>query len=153
MASEEKVVEIVKISDDLPEQRGSKKHLTRRSFSRELKLHVLKWFHKNGKKVIVASRKFKVDRKLVGRWVKEEELIRNQKVRSKAGCRGRKPLYLEVEKKLHDEFKEMRNGARLSSIAGSILVSNSCWKKIITEKLPISRHLIAGSPRFSKDMV
>lgn len=46
-----------------------------------------------------------------------------------------------------------RRMAKLSSDGGLILVWNSCWKSRIQAKQTTSRHQIAGSLRFVKDMV
>ena len=72
----------------------------RKSYSRELKLEIVKWFHDNGKNVLQTSNKFKVDRKQVREWVKQEEIIIKQNKASFAKRRGT-VKYPLLEKKLY----------------------------------------------------
>lgn len=80
---------------------------SRRSFTREFKLSVVQWFHSHGKNILRTSSNFKVDRKQVRQWIKNEEQIRKQKGTSKS-VRGRKALYPLLEKRLIEEFSERR---------------------------------------------
>lgn len=78
---------------------------TRRSFTREFKLSVIQWFHSNDKNILRTASYFKIDRKQVRQWIKNEEKIRKQKRKS---VRGRKEMYPLFEKKLFEEFSERR---------------------------------------------
>jgi transposase-like protein len=80
---------------------------TRCSFTREFKLSVIQWFHSNDKNILRTASYFKIDRKQVRQWIKNEEKIRKQKRKSKT-VRGRKEMYPLFEKKLFEEFSERR---------------------------------------------
>ena len=52
---------------------------SRRSFTREFKLSVIQWFHLHNKNILQTASYFKIDRKQVRQWIRNEEKIRKQK--------------------------------------------------------------------------
>lgn len=85
---------------------------TRKSYPREFKLAVVRWYYENGKNISRTSLHFEVDRKQVRNWLKNESVIRKQKSKSKT-IRGRKAQYPLVETKLLAEFKEQRKRGKI----------------------------------------
>ena len=81
---------------------------SRRSFIREFKLH---YQYNNGKIVNQASKKFKVDRKQIGNWVKNEEVIQKQKWTSRSTRHG-KVMFPIMEKELYKKFIDTRKERR-----------------------------------------
>ena len=79
----------------------------RRSFTREFKLGVIKYYHNHGKSIHGTSDKYKVDRKQVRSWLNKEESIVGQKKRSKSQRHG-KVSFPELEQKIYDEFTQKR---------------------------------------------
>ena len=84
----------------------------RRSYTREFKLGVIKYYRKHGESIHRTSDHYKVDRKQVRNWLKKEVNIIGQKKKSKAQRFG-KVRYPELEKKLYDEFIEKRKEGRI----------------------------------------
>lgn len=91
----------------------SERKIARKAYSREFKLNVVSWVFKNGKKVNLTARNFQIDKKMVRTWITAEAKIRKQKPHSKASGRGRQALFPSIEKKLHEEFKTMRNDGKI----------------------------------------
>ena len=83
--------------------------LKRRSYTREYKLSVVKWYMLNNKNKAVTARKFKLDRKQVRQWVQNENLIKETKQftrKNHSGCPTKYPI---AEQKLHEEFTSLRS--------------------------------------------
>ena len=80
-----------------------------KSYAREFKLTVVRWFHENGKNAHQTSQHFNLDRRQVRNWVKAEEKIKKQKLNAKASGRGWRAHFPEAEKQLHNEFLKMRS--------------------------------------------
>ena len=80
----------------------------RRSYSREFKLSVGKWVEDNNQTLASASRHFKIDRKQIRSWTKENTKIIKQKYKSKASGRGCTARFPGMEIRLIEEYKEMR---------------------------------------------
>ena len=57
--------------------------VSRRTFTRELKLEVIIWHFSNGKNINKTANKFEIDRKQIRNWIKDERKIRKQKRKSK----------------------------------------------------------------------
>ena len=93
---------------------------SRRSFTREFKLSVIQWFHSHNKNILQTASYFKIDRKLVRQWMRNEEKIRKQKRNSK-GVRGRKAMFPLLEEKLLDEFTERRSQGKIVKKLSSLI--------------------------------
>lgn len=85
---------------------------SRRSFTWEFKLSVIQWFYSHNKNILQTASYFKIDRKQVRQWIRNEEKIRKQKRKSKS-VRGRKAKYPLLEKKLLEEFSERRSQGKI----------------------------------------
>ena len=68
---------------------GEKKDSSK-SFRREFTLAAIKWYKRNGKNKAHIAKQLKVDRKVVKNWMKNEEKIKNSKVRTRKIKSGRK---------------------------------------------------------------
>ena len=80
----------------------------RHSYTRKFKLKVSDRYMNNGKNIARRAQMFGVDRKQVRTWLKNEEIIQQQKHSSKAfggGCTAKYPI---VEDDLYAEYKEAR---------------------------------------------
>ena len=88
---------------------GADESKRRNSYRHEFKLKVINCFYDNRENIAHAAVRFKVDRKQVRNWVRDELKIRSkqklQKVRS-----GRTAAYPNAEKALLDKFVKMREG-------------------------------------------
>ena len=80
----------------------------RHSYTREFKLKVSYWYMNNGKNMARTAQMFRVDRKQVRTWLKNEEIIHQQKHSSKASARGCTAKYPIMEDALYAEYKEAR---------------------------------------------
>ena len=80
----------------------------RKSYSREEKLKVIKYYHDNGKNLYKTCKRFSMNSKSVMRWVKDEEKIRGSNKGSKRVNFDRRAQYPEMEVKLFMEYKELR---------------------------------------------
>ena len=105
--------------------------ISRRSFTREFKLSAIQWFHAHDKNILQTALHYKVDRKQIRQWVKNEEKIRKQNRNSKS-VRGRKAVYPELEKKLLDEFSQRRAQGKI--VKKWWFISRA--KKLLTELHP-----------------
>ena len=93
---------------------------SRRSFTREFKLSVIQWFHSHNKNILQTASYFKIDRKQVRQWIRNEEKIRKQKRNSK-GVRGRRAMYPLLEEKLLEEFTERRSQGKIVKKLSSLI--------------------------------
>ena len=80
----------------------------RKSYSREEKLKVVKYYYDNGKNLYQTCKRFSMNSKSVMRWVKDEEKIRGSSKGSKRVKFERRAQYPEMEAKLYMEYKELR---------------------------------------------
>lgn len=89
----------------------------RQSYSREYKLAVLDWHHRNGSVKNKTARHFAISRQNVVRWVRAEIDIRKAKKGSKRGGKGRTATNPFMERRLHEEFLELRSkGVKIRNI-------------------------------------
>ena len=91
----------------------SVKSKRRKSYRRETKLNVIKWFYDNGCNVSLTSRTFNIDRKVIREWIKSEEKINNQKEFTRKEKSGRKASYPLMEGRLHQIFLEVRKDGKI----------------------------------------
>ena len=77
-------------------------------YTREFKLKVSDWYMDNGKNIARTAQMFRVDRKQVRTWLKNEEITQQQKNSSKASGRGCTAKYPVMEDVLYTEYKEAR---------------------------------------------
>ena len=87
------------------EKQSKKKH---HSYTREFKFKVSDWYMNNGKNIARTAQMFGVDRKQVRTWLKNEEIIQQQKHSSKASGRGCTVKYPIMEDALYAVYKEAR---------------------------------------------
>ena len=80
----------------------------RKSYSREEKLKVVRYYHENGKNLYQTCKRFSMNSKSVMRWVKDEEKIRGSSKGSKRVKFDRRAQYPGMEAKLYLEYKELR---------------------------------------------
>ena len=80
----------------------------RRSYTREFKLHVIKWYIDNGQNKARTAFHFKVDRKGVRERVQNEELIGETRLTTRKNMSGRRARYHIAEQKMHENFKRLR---------------------------------------------
>ena len=80
------------------------KEKTRKSYRREFKLNVIKWFYDNGKNVAHTAVRFKVHRKQIRNWIRDELKIKESKEKSQKIKSGRTAAYPDAEKALFAEF-------------------------------------------------
>ena len=80
----------------------------RRSYRREFKLHVVKWYTRHGENKAQTAYHFNVDRKRVREWVQNEEMIRETKNFTRKKSSGRRTQYPIAERQLHTDFKILR---------------------------------------------
>ena len=74
------------------------------SYTREFTLKVSGWYMNNGKNIARTAQIFGVDRKQVRTWLKNEEIIQQQKHSSKASGRGCTAKYPIMEDALYAEY-------------------------------------------------
>ena len=80
----------------------------RYSYTREFKLQVSDWYMNNGKNITRTVQMFGVDRKQVRTWLKNEEIIQQQKHSSKTSGRGCTAKYPIMEDALYAEYKKQK---------------------------------------------
>ena len=80
----------------------------RHSCPPEFKLKVSNWYMNSGKNIARTAQMFRVDRKHVRTWLKNEGIIQQQKHSSKASGGGCTAKCLIMEDALHAEYKEAR---------------------------------------------
>ena len=78
------------------------------SYTREFKLKVSDCYMNNGKNIASTAQMFGVDRKQVRTWLKNEEIIQQQKHSSKASGRNCTAKYPIMEDALYAEYKGAR---------------------------------------------
>ena len=83
---------------------------TRRlSYTREEKLHILKFYYENGCNKYKTCQKFGIAKPSLNRWIEIEDEIEKGKTGSKrVGGGGRRAFWPDVEEKLAAEFKLLR---------------------------------------------
>ena len=80
----------------------------RHSCTREFKLKVSDWYMNNGKNIARTAQMVGVDQKQARTWLKNEQIIEQQKHFSKASGRGCTAKYPIMEDALYAEYKEVR---------------------------------------------
>ena len=81
----------------------------RRSYSREKKLKILKYYHENGQNKYQTFQKFGIGKGCLYRWIKKEKQIFDGSKDSKqVEGGGRIPFWPDVEEKLVGKFNELR---------------------------------------------
>ena len=82
---------------------------SRRSYNREQKLHVLRWYTSNGSNLYRTCQKFDLNTKTVLWWIKNHKAIHDSKKGRKRVSFKRTPEYPEMEKALHEEYQGLRH--------------------------------------------
>ena len=82
--------------------------LQRKSYTREFKLSVVKFYRENNNNLYQTSKRFSLNTKTVLRWIGDEEGIKKAKKGSKHRQHVRPPLYPEMEQQLYLEYKQLR---------------------------------------------
>ncbi len=80
---------------------------SRKSYPKEFKISAIDFYYANGKNNRQTSKKFGITPKMLRNWLKDEKNIRKLDKGQRAQ-RFRKEAYPDVEKKLYDEYQEMR---------------------------------------------
>lgn len=95
----------VQVRSDDPGGSTSKRH----SYSRERKLQILKFYYENGCNKYKTCQNFEIPKPCLHRWIKAENEIRmGQKGSKRVKGGGRRAFWPDVEEKLVEEFKELR---------------------------------------------
>ena len=89
-------------------------------------------YRKNDRNVALTSRQFKVDRKRVREWIKDEDKIFASKIKTRKTKSGRASLYPDAEKLLYDEFLSLRKEGK----AVKRWWFNNKMKLLVAEKYP-----------------
>ena len=90
---------------------------TRRSYTREYKISVLKWQRDNGCSTNKTAKHFNISRRNIIRWIGANETIHTSKKGTKSIGSGRSAMYPALESQLHEEFLELRNkGAKIRNM-------------------------------------
>ena len=79
---------------------------TRKSYTREYKLKVVRFYHQNN--LYQTSKRFSLNTNTIGRWVADEGKIKNSKKASKRMKHSRRCQFLEMEEELYRESKKLR---------------------------------------------
>ena len=83
--------------------------LKRRSYSREKKLQILKYYHENGRNKYRTCQKFGIAKACLYQWIKNEKnIVDGCKGSKRIQGGGRKPFWPAVEEKLVSQFQELR---------------------------------------------
>ena len=88
---------------------------TRRSFTNDFKLELVKWYHENGENAHATARHFKVDRRSVRRWIeKEDEFMKlhGRKKTMRHVSHKRRSLSRELDSAVYDFLMEERTHGR-----------------------------------------
>ena len=85
-------------------QRGDRPKKRRKSYSREFKLDIAKFY----RRIYQTARRFSLITKTVLQWVKDEDVIKESKKGSNHKQLRRLPLYPEIEERLYHEYKNLR---------------------------------------------
>ena len=87
---------------------AEKAPVKRKSYKREEKLHVVKFYYSNGNNLYQTCKAFSLNSRTVKRWIDNEEHIEESKKGSRRAKFTRSAQYPEMEEKLHVEYKELR---------------------------------------------
>ena len=87
----------------------------RRSYSREKKLQILKYYHENGRNKYRMCQKFGIAKGCLYQWIKKEkQIFDGSKGSKRVEGGGRRPIWPDVEEKLVAEFTGLRaNGLKV----------------------------------------
>ena len=80
----------------------------RKSYPREKKLMVLKYYYENGCNKYQTCKRFGIPKPCLHRWIRGEKEIQSCKKGTKRVEGGRRPFWPDMEVKLVEEFKELR---------------------------------------------
>ena len=80
----------------------------RKSYTREEKLKVVKFYFDNGNNLYQTSKKLSLNTKNILRWIRAEEQIRDSSKGRRRVEFQRTALHPEMEKKLYSEYRELR---------------------------------------------
>ena len=78
----------------------------RKSYTREFKIQVVRFYHENN--LYQTSKKFSLNTKTIGRWVRDEAKIKKSKKASKRVSFTRQCQFPEMEEELYREYKQLR---------------------------------------------
>ena len=78
---------------------------TRRSYTREQKLDVLRWYTDNGQNLYRTCQKFDLNTKTVLRWIKSWKTIHDSKKGRKRVSFGRTAEHPGLEEVLYEEYR------------------------------------------------
>ena len=81
---------------------------TRKSYTREQKLDVLRWFSLNGQNLYCTCQQFSLNTKTLPRWVKDHSAIYNSKKGRKRVQFQRTAEHPDMEEMLYEEYKGLR---------------------------------------------
>ena len=80
----------------------------RKSYTREEKLKIVRYYYENGKNLYQTCKKFSQNTRTVQRWLQAEEKIHDSKKGSMRVKFERRAQHPEMEERLHREYKELR---------------------------------------------
>uniref|UniRef100_A0A1X7TTA4 DDE-1 domain-containing protein n=1 Tax=Amphimedon queenslandica TaxID=400682 RepID=A0A1X7TTA4_AMPQE len=81
---------------------------TRKSYTREEKLKLVTFYHKNSENMYQNCKRFQLNNRTVKRWVTNEKAIKESKKRRKRIMFERQAEHPGMEQKLYKEYKELR---------------------------------------------
>ena len=81
---------------------------TRKTYTREQKLDMLRWYSLNGQNLYRACQQFSLNSKTVLRWVKDRSVIYNSKKGRKYVQFQRAAEHPDMEEMLYKEYKGLR---------------------------------------------
>ena len=80
----------------------------RRSYTREEKLKIVRYYNDNGKNLYQTCKHFNLNSRTVKRWIVGKKAIKESKKGRKRVQFARRPKYAEMEEKLYESYKELR---------------------------------------------
>ena len=87
------------------EPRSMVEKAQRKSFTREFKLNVIRYYQKNN--LYRTSKCYELNTKTILRWIKQESKIKDASKQSKHLKHQQKVMHPEMEEKLYDEYKKL----------------------------------------------
>ena len=92
----------------------------RKSYSREEKLKVVRYYYGNNENLYRTCKTFSLNSRTVKRWIDNHDKIEERKKGSKRVKFARSSQYPEMEEKLHVEYKELRKKGLKVGLADSL---------------------------------
>ena len=80
----------------------------RRSYTREEKLKIVRYYNDNGKNLYQTCKHFNLNSRTVKRWIDGKKATKESKKGRKRVQFARRPKYAEMEEKLYESYKELR---------------------------------------------